>query len=370
MKNALFIFWLAMLSVCADDFYIWQRDWNDRVREAVRTERAAEQFYFLEGELTAERFPRGFAAKKLTRGMIPVYRIHTSALRFSAEEIAGKIFDARFPEIQLDLDCPERIFARYAEIVRALKAKGVKRISATVLPVHLKLKEFPEFAKNVDFYVLQMHGLDFRKGASLMRMSTVEESLARAEKLNLPYKVALPCYAYELFFRDGRLVSLNAEQGRAHRGGKRTVLSAEPEELAECVRKIRKLNRGIIWFRLPVRGDRLCLDRPSLQKIMDGEKIEKKIEFRWKKSKNGLQILYVKNIAMLGAERVALRFSRGNFQADDYGFFGGFQPEAGHVFGLFPESLTGPAPLPGEESAAMWLRSNDEPPKLKVEFPE
>ena len=73
---------------------------------------------------------------------------------------------------------------------------------------------------------------------------------------------------------------------------------------------------------------------------------------------------------MLGAERVALRFSRGNFQADDYGFFGGFQPEAGHVFGLFPESLTGPAPLPGEESAAMWLRSNDEPPKLKVEFPE
>ena len=31
-----------MLSVCADDFYIWQRDWNDRVREAVRTERAAE----------------------------------------------------------------------------------------------------------------------------------------------------------------------------------------------------------------------------------------------------------------------------------------------------------------------------------------
>ena len=64
MKNALFIFWLAMLSVCADDFYIWQRDWNDRVREAVRTERAAEQFYFLEGELTAARFPRGFAEKK------------------------------------------------------------------------------------------------------------------------------------------------------------------------------------------------------------------------------------------------------------------------------------------------------------------
>lgn len=370
MKNALLILCLATLSVCADDFYIWQRDWNERVREAVRSERAAERFYFLEGELTAERFPRGFAAKKLTRGMIPVYRIHTSALRFSAEEIAEKIFDARFPEIQLDLDCPERIFARYAEIVRALKAKGVKRISATVLPVHLKLKEFPEFAKNVDFYVLQVHGLDFRKGASLMRMSTVEESLARAEKLNLPYKVALPCYAYELFFRDGRLVSLNAEQGRANRGGKRTVLAAEPEELAESVRKIRKLKRGIIWFRLPVRGDRLCLDRPSLQKIMDGEKIEKRMEFRWKKSKDRLYILYVKNIAMLGAERVALRFSRGNFQADDYGFFGGFQPEAGHVFGLFPESLTGPAPLPGEESAAMWLRSNDEPPKLKVEFPE
>ena len=100
MKNALLILCLATLSVCADDFYIWQRDWNERVREAVRSERAAERFYFLEGELTAERFPRGFAAKKLTRGMIPVYRIHTSALRFSAEEIAEKIFDARFPEIQ------------------------------------------------------------------------------------------------------------------------------------------------------------------------------------------------------------------------------------------------------------------------------
>ncbi len=365
------LFFLA-LTVAADDFYIWQRNWNGNVRAAVRSERHAGKFYFLEGEFSRNVYRRGFADRSALSGgripSVPVYRIHVETLRFSAREIAEKIYDPAFSEIQLDLDCPERLFPRYTEIVRALKAKGVKRISATVLPVHLKLKAFPEFAGELDFYVLQIHGLDFREGASLMRMDVAADSLNRAEKLGFPYKVALPCYGYELFFRDGKLVSLNAEQGRAGSSGRRAVLSADPGQLALCVKMLRERKRGIIWFRLPVRGDRLCLDRPSLQRIIDGKKVEKKIDARWKNSKNGLQILYVENIAWVGAERIRIRLNWEDSRVEDYAFSGGFAPEGTHVFGIPPERLTGSAPLPGEGRSAMWCRTENALPKPTVEI--
>lgn len=373
-KTVRIIFFIFLVfSAAADEFYIWQRNWNAAVRHAVRAERSAEGFYFLEGELERGRFPRGFADRALLASRkipaVPVYRIHADLLnRLSSREIAGKIHDPAFSAIQLDLDCPERLFFRYAEIVRELKSKGVGHISATVLPVHLNHPAFPELAKELDFYVLQVHGLDFSNGASLMRMQVVTESLNRAELLGFPYKVALPCYGYELFFRDGRLVSLNAEQGRAGKGGRRVVLAADPVRLAECVKLLRERKRGIIWFRLPVPGDRLCLDRESLQRIMDGKKIEKKIRAYWKNSKNGLQILCVENTAWIGAERIRIRLNWDRCRVEDYAFTGGFVPADRHVFGIPPSVLSGSAPLSGKGVPAMWCRTNDELPEPTVEI--
>lgn len=361
-----------VFSAIADEFYIWQRNWNGAVRHAVRTERSAEGFYFLEGELERGRFLHGFADRALLASRkipaVPVYRIHAELLnRFSSCEIAEKICDPAFSAVQLDLDCPERLFPRYAELVRELKRKGVRRVSATVLPVHLKHRAFPEFAKELEFYVLQVHGLDFGKGASLMRKSVVADSLNRAERLGFPYKVALPCYGYELFFRDDRLVSLNAEQGRAGKGGERVVLSADLEQLAECVKLIRERKRGIIWFRLPVPGDRLCLDRDSLQRIMDGKKVGKKIRAYWKNSKNGLQILCVENVAWIGSERIRIHLNWDRCRVEDYAFTGGFVPADRHVFGIPPSVLSGFAPLSGQGVSAMWCRTNDELPEPAVE---
>ena len=145
------------------------------------------------------------------------------------------------------------------------------------------------------------------------------------------------------------------------------MLAADLDQLAECVKQIRERKRGIIWFRLPVPGDRLCLDRDSLQRIMDGKKVGKKIRAYWKNSKNGLQILCVENVAWIGAERIRIHLNWERCRVEDYAFSGGFVPAGEHVFGIPPSVLSGSAPLSGQGVSAMWCRTKEELPEPAVE---
>lgn len=355
-------------SLSADSFYIWQRNWNSDVIGAVTREKRSDAFYYLAGELRLKngkvRFERISPDRKSLNRLpnIPVFRIHTSMLKLTDGELASLLYDPGLTAMQLDLDCPESKLERYTGIVRALKKRygGKISVSATVLPVHLKHEEFRSLIAELDFYVLQVHGLEFQKGASLIRESVALPAIRKALSLGKPFMAALPCYAYQLNYRDGKFLSLNAEIiPKLEQGVERVLLEADYGVVRKCLELLRENGKKAIWFRLPVEGDFFCLDRFSVQRLMDGKIPEKSLKSHWKKEKNGLMVLTVKNIALLGEKEIRVKLNLSSFSIADYGFMNGFKPENELVFGLVPDSAGGLAPSPGTEKKIMWVRTAD-----------
>lgn len=63
-----------------------------------------------------------------------------------------------------------------------------------------------------DFFVIQVHGLDIAN-ETLMQRETALKAIQDADSFGKNYRVALPCYAYQLNYRksDGKLLFVSAE---------------------------------------------------------------------------------------------------------------------------------------------------------------
>ena len=289
MKTAAAILILnLMCGVCTatPSFYVWQQLWSSNVTAAVRAEPAT-TMYPVAAVVPAAGKSRLVAIPWEQLGgtkhdFVPTVRIPLKAFnRADIEDELVRIAQQldRFGEIQLDLDCPESRLEEYTGLVRRLRKRiPQKQLSITALPSHLDNRTFPALAAAVDYYVVQVHGLSvpqrIDEQAELMNPAVAQRALAEAESIGRPYAVALPCYAYEMNFdgASGRFLFLTAERParRAHTVKRR--IAAHPADLVRLLSRIRTLEhaRGIIWFRLPVEGDRLCLPRPALKTIMQG----------------------------------------------------------------------------------------------------
>jgi hypothetical protein len=349
-----------------DSFYVWQRAWTPAVQRAVSE--ADEPLLPLLAEFADARSVTtvNWHDESLTgKSVPPVLRIRAAALG-DAELLPALLSRFDHPtRIQIDLDCPERRLGEYRALMLALRDAWPKaELSATVLPSHLGARGFSKFAASVDYYVLQVHGLEVPQTiddpVSLLDPAIANSAIRRAERIGQRYRVALPCYAYELNFdrKSGRFLSLNSEIEPA-RGPdvRRRVLRAEFADLARLVRELRNapVCEGIIWFRLPVAGDRLTLPRDTVAILAAGEQPQVGCELRTE-TVNGTLRLTARNTGMLGA---------GTLQEDlnwpgrpgDHDLLNGFRAEGRP--GLLPAQVLGPIPAPGVWVQVGWFRPDD-----------
>lgn len=280
---------ISLAGVCyaQNAFYVWQQLWSSHVVEAVCSEPATTLYPVAtvvpaSGNSTLLQIPWDDLSATEHR-FVPVIRITLKA--FNRNDLEPELLRiARelnsFDEIQLDLDCPESRMNEYAGLISNLrKIIPQPTLSITVLPCHVGNRSFRHLTKTVNSYVLQVHGLAVPKHlndpAELMNRKTADRAIRQAEALGHPYSIALACYAYELNFdpTSKKFMFLTAEGPVRRQPSLKKRIAADPADLVDLVSTFQTLEHAqqIIWFRLPVQGDRLCLPRPTLGTIEAGE---------------------------------------------------------------------------------------------------
>ncbi len=301
---------ICALKVLSDDtdpgtngFYVWQRHWSDKVESAVcsELETGTHDVYVLGGELECEgktvRWREVEVPERIWRHprVMAVFRLPVQALGH-AGPVAGAIVSRANAmgvcRVQLDADVPERMIARYAELVEGIRSRwpakaGELRLGATFLPCHLDLKGVRRVLAAIDEPVIQVHGIDVPKNRAapwaLMKRKTVLRALRAARTLDGRFKMALPSYAYVLTFNaDGSFRRLYAEglpDSFKPPPGTTCELAAPDLDLLHDI-FASPLRLPAIWFRMPVPGvDRWCLERETLSLLERGERPVPSVEF-------------------------------------------------------------------------------------------
>ncbi|MCL1856501.1 MAG: DUF3142 domain-containing protein [Kiritimatiellaeota bacterium] len=301
MRVVAFLVTASLATAAAESagFYVWQRAWTQDVATAVKAaEKDGRPLYVLAGELEPVGSAYGEsvgadlcvrpASWAWKRPNVPetiwqggrataVLRAPANAMNDAealTETLRREMAALKTGRVQLDIDVAERRLADYAAVLGRLReAFPAAELSATLLPVHLAHTEMADVAKPLDYYVVQVHGIDpprHRDEAySLMRRDVALRAIERAKALGHPFKVALPTYAYVLTFDEtGSFTRLYAEGFPGVAQGMEAQVAAPDFGLLS---EVLATGAEAVWFRLPVAGDRWALDMETVHALENGD---------------------------------------------------------------------------------------------------
>src|ERR1035437_305408 len=201
--------------------YVWQRDWNQPVTDAItRSRNDLAGYVILACEIewqtgrphpviphvdwTAVRnekislspairmmpYPGPFAEDDETCRFL----CETARQRLAAIRAAG--IEPR--ELQLDFDCAQKKLAGYAKWVRAVRhAISPLPLVITTLPCWLEEPEFPGLVRSASSYVLQVHSVASPPGdahAMICDPELARSWTKRASAIGVPFEISLPTY--------------------------------------------------------------------------------------------------------------------------------------------------------------------------------
>ena len=287
--------------------YVWQQSGGPAVEAAVARARETMEGYYLhaaevkfgpEAVPVTKRFAAPWAAAAATGrrvGLvirIPVAEGGLGSDARQARAIAELVSELKAEgakagahletaEVQIDYDCPDSKLALFAVFLTALRAQGVGPLVFTALPSWLNQPAFPKLAQAADSYVLQVHSLELpRAGETEIDLCDPEkarQALRRAAEIGAPFRLALPTYRSVVLEDAGGKVFGVVSEGEAPEespGIRRVPGRSRAPELARLVGELRPAPpaglRGIIWYRLPVEGDRMNWTWPTLQLVAAG----------------------------------------------------------------------------------------------------
>jgi hypothetical protein len=284
--------------------YVWQRSWSPAVREAVRQTPGISGLVVLAAEVDLRqgsprvaRVPLDPSLKRAGKPVGIALRVTTFPSRFADEPGIGRLLAAliqdlileaeakgiALAEIQIDYDCPESKLDDFRGLLPVLrKAAAPIPLTLTALPSWMgQRRAFAKLIAAADGYVLQVHSLVPPKSPkgdfSVLRADEAREWVATAARFGRPFRVALPTYGYlAAFDRKDRLVGLSAE-GPLFSWPAALRLREARSDPAAAAGLVREWTRerppelaGILWYRLPVEGDRLNWTGPALRAVMAG----------------------------------------------------------------------------------------------------
>jgi len=282
-------------------------------------------------------------------------------------EIVGSV-DAGCSRLQLDFDCPTAKLQHYARLVAQMRAAlPAVELSITALPDWLGSADFLRLAVEVDFYVLQVHGLTLPATlddrAPIFDLVRATRYVEEATAIGAPFHVALPTYGQRQWFRpDGTFVGISAEIPVNLSASGHIVREerADPAEVAAFVHALGSRQagslQGLFWFRMPAPGDELnwCMD--TFRHVIAGENPPETLRAELRETEPGLLAVYLYNDPDHGyrgrAEiRVVLPPGASALGEGLRGFT--LERRGGEMI------LTGRGPDPGDSMEIAWVRSTD-----------
>lgn len=295
------------------EYYIWQRVWNDDLRESirkaeprftgctvlaaeidVRQDRQAQQIMPVDYSfLSTLSTPAGIAIRiNPYSGPFDKDAPAMQSIRQVIETVLKKSRTAGFEptEIQIDYDCAESKLAGYRQWIQTIKQDFPDfPIVITALPSWMNNRQFKKLIQDCDGYILQVHSLERpRTIADPVTLCDPERAIRwtrQADRLGVPFRLALPTYGYLVAYdQQGQFSGLSAEgpmPGWSENTQIKTVLS-DPKKIAAMIQEIQTISpknlSGVIWFRLPVAGDQLNWQWHTLQRIVQEQPLTEKIE--------------------------------------------------------------------------------------------
>lgn len=179
-----------------------------------------------------------------------------AAWRAAGVDVAG---------VEIDHDCATAALAGYARWLEAARPAGPEpavRWSITALPTWAGSPALADVAAAVDELVVQVHAVQaprlFDRAQARRWLDAFAEAVPGAH-----LRVALPTYQVEV-------------------GGE--LLASDPAEVAALVRDLERRPidglDGVVWFRLPVAGDRASWSAPTLEAVIAGAPLAPRVEVR------------------------------------------------------------------------------------------
>lgn len=335
--------------------YVWQRDWGDSLERSLRSQAPEfERYVVLIAEVT---WPRGVAQivrvpiDHQTLSKLPIrvglaLRIGTFSGPFKEGDITSRylvtlagdlLADAKRlglhpAELQIDFDCADSKLGGYRIWLQQLRsAVNPVPLTLTVLPSWLKRREVAALVAASDGFVLQVHSFERPPGPGIPFLLcdpvAAHQSVLRAARLDVPFRVALPTYGYTVAFRsDGRFLGLSAEGPSLEWPADaqlREVRARETDMSAlvkEWKRERPELMQGVIWYRLPVEGDRMNWHAETLTAIVKGRPLLPEVVIENTSSEPGLieiQLLNRGSVAVIAPVQIAMRWRGSRLVAAD-----------------------------------------------------
>ncbi len=328
--------------------YFWHRVRGERLAEVLEAFTDWE-IYALVAEYRAHERP---VKLKPIDGATPVVRLDARVWQEDGfvERFVSDLEGLPEGEIQLDCDVPESKLGKYAVFLGGLRERLPRHtFSVTLLPCHLKHEALREVCAQVQYVVLQLHALerpkDLPETYQLFDVKVAEAAVARMRTLSVPFKLALPSYAYMVHYdAEGKFRRLSAETLPALKAGESRRLAAPNWEELIAFRRA-NADLAVIWFRLPQVGDRLALEAENLKRLSRNELPRMEAEIIFEEQGHITQI-YWKNHGLLGTVPFTQTLGGGG----EFFAFNGVRPVGGEVPpGQVPERVTGTLPSPGNK---------------------
>jgi len=295
----------------AHEAYVWQRAWTGAVASSVAAappELAGLRVLALEidGRGAGPTWPAVDAAA-LARSGRPVTAVVRLAGSRPIADLSLAPLVSRLDRwraagvdvvgVEVDHDCATAALPAYAAWLARARPAGL-RWSITALPTWAGAPALRDVAAAVDELVVQVHAI---RAPRLFDAGQARRWLAAfaAAVPGRPLRVALPTYRVAL-------------------GGE--VVAADPAEVAGFVRGLERDPvpgvRGVLWFRLPVDGDRDAWTAPTLRAVIAGAPLTPDVRARLVPRPGGADDVVIENRGTTPAPWPALRLGGAIAAAD------------------------------------------------------
>lgn len=308
--------------------YVWQRQWTPAHEAALRDSRA--DFSTLR-VLALQAFPQegwrrarvdSALLKQDGRPLIAVIRLDGQLKTLDQDEVIAQIQQLlgdwqtqglTLAGVEIDHDAGNARLPAYRTFLTQLRSvlPATLPLSITALPAWLDSPELPGLLATVDSSVLQVHAVSDPRRGLFDADQAKQWAKAWSRITTKPFYLALPAYGVALLPETGGAPVVESEVS-IERAGKRRELLADPQQLSTLGSELRQHPpahlAGLIWFRLPLAGDRRAWSLTTLGAVARGDALRSHPSLQLSEQ-NGLYDIAVTNQGNLDSawpERVTL----------------------------------------------------------------
>lgn len=288
-----------------EDIYVWQRHWDGKVQQSILDHgHSFHRVVALHAEVSwSDRHKplvhipldyRSLQSNSSTIGLVlrlgpykGTYKEDDTTAKWLIQMGQAMIAEAKtnqmeVSEFQIDFDCAESKLAGYLLWIQAIrKAIAPTPLTITALPSWMDQKEFETLIRNVDSFVLQVHSVTPPRSTEhridLCPVDAARKAVEIAGSFEVPFRVALPTYGYLVAYDSkGNYVGLSAETLPSDWPMDSFIKEAwsDPKSIAGLVSEWENQRpcsmQGLIWFRMPIEGDRMNWPWQTFNEVRKG----------------------------------------------------------------------------------------------------